>query len=82
MYTRIDRAKAKKLIKQGLHVALCASNMRPGDPWYPEIEINRYSVNNYNGIDFESKFKNLVNHFMYYNCNKETGNKVSYFLSY
>ena len=73
-YERITKAAARKLFNNGDNVYICACNMRPGWPWFPEARINN---NN------ESNFEKVVNTFTFYNCiNNETGKYASYYIKY
>ena len=73
-YERITKAAARKLFNNGGKIYICACNLRPGWPWYPEIWID-------NSVDPD--FEKHVNAFTFYNCiNNETGKYASYYIKY
>lgn len=71
-YTRISKARARKMFNNGETVYFCARNLRPGKPWYPESAINKERAFN--------TFENVVNAFEFYNCvNSETGKYTAFY---
>ena len=86
MFIKINKTQAAKYLKEGESVAVCPSNLRLGSPWNPEALIDAWTIEPFNCIGckgkdhFKHKFNNFLNHFMYYNCNAESGNKVAFYL--
>lgn len=73
-YKRITKAAARKLFNSGEKIYICACNLRPGWPWFPEIRIDSSS---------DPDFEKVVNAFTFYNCiNNETGKYASYYIKY
>ena len=68
---KIDKARARKEYNAGRNVYLLPSKAVPGSMW-----IQHYMVNNSCGKDFEA----ILNEFSYYNCTKETGLRVNYYI--
>jgi len=74
VYERITKGAARKLFNSGGKIYICACNLRPGWPWYPEIWIDS---------SVDSDFEKVVNAFTFYNCiNNETGKYPSYYIKY
>ncbi len=70
-YERITKVAARKLFNSGEKIYICACNLRPGSPWFPEIQVDNSICR-----DFEK----VVNDFTFYNCiNNETGKYPSYY---
>lgn len=71
-YTRISKARARKMFNNSETVYFCACNLKPGYPWYPEAAIKKeYTFNT---------FENAVNCFEFYNCvNSETGKYAAFY---
>ena len=73
-FTRVSKTIAKKAFVDGLTIAMCPSNMRPGTPWHPEYITSR-------NTDLETDFDKLVNAFEWYNCtDTKTGKHASFFI--
>ena len=79
-FIRIPKNKARVAYDNGLTVLFCPVNLRPGKPWYPEIEIKGreywppYADNN-------TPFSDVVNRFEFYNCiNSETGRYTAFYI--
>lgn len=71
-YARITKTEARRRFDSGEAIALCASNLRPGAPWNPEVIVKRGG--------FYEHFDNKVNCFEFYNCiNSETGRKAAFY---
>ena len=78
-WKQASKAAARKAYNAGLKITLCAANMRPGFPYYPEIVTDKERMTEVNAgedVDFEK----LVNHFEYYNCTSETGKYTRFYL--
>lgn len=71
-YLRVTKAAARKLYEAGETVILCPCNLRPGWPWYPEVEVKKETQ--------DADFETILNHFEFYNLNPETGRYVNYFV--
>lgn len=74
---RISKATARRLfIENKEPLALCPVNLRPGDPWNPQIVINP----GVNRPCDAAQFSNVVGMFEYYNCiNSETGKYAAFY---
>lgn len=70
-FRRISRRKAEQLYNADMPVYLCACNMNPESSWQPAIDVLRSIV--------EAPFEGIVNAFVYYNCNAETGRKPFFY---
>lgn len=72
-FSRISKAKARKLYNAGQIVYFCPVNLRPGTPWHNECAQQLNSVDPYT-------FEQLVNAFTAYNCiNSETGKYIAFY---
>jgi hypothetical protein len=70
-YTRISKARARKMFNNGDPVYMCPVNLRPGRPWYPEICFYKTGEN----------FEKSVFAFEFYNCiNNETGKYTAFYI--
>lgn len=69
MYTRINRRTARKLYDNGMTIYLLPSKAAIGSIWICPLPISGQS-------DFDKK----VNAYQYYNCNKEVGKRVHYYV--
>ena len=67
---KVTRQKAQKLLASGSKIVVCASNINP----------NSDLVCSYEGCETEFN-KTFITHFKYYNCSKETGTGVSFYLA-
>ncbi len=81
--TKLTKKDALKRFLKGEGVVLCASKMYPNGMWNTGITI---STDNYDSenIAYTSEldyFNKLINDYSYYNCSKETGLRVSYYLA-
>ena len=73
-YTRVSKARARKIWNAGGVVYACACNIRPGGPWYCEA-ILRKSDNAHPSFDADA------NAVTWYNClNSETGRYLAYYV--
>ena len=68
---KVDKRTASKEYNKGNTIHLLPSKAVPGSIW-----ITPTSVNNQCGKSFEA----LINEYSYYNCNKETGLRVTYYI--
>lgn len=76
-WERITKKQARAAYNNGEDVLFCPVNIRPGTPWYLEIDVNK-NFEGYNGVSFEK----AVNAFEFYNCiNSETGYYTAFYLS-
>lgn len=68
---KIDKRTATKEYNNGNTIHLLPSKAAPGSIW-----ISPTSVNNQCGKSFDA----LTNEYSYYNCTKETGLRVNYYI--
>lgn len=66
---KLTKRQARNLYNKGIEVLLVPSKIRPLGLMSVKVNIN----------SSELFFDNLVNHFRYYNCTKETGLRVSFY---
>lgn len=69
---KVDKRTAKKEYDKGNKVYLLPSKALPGSVW-----ITPTSVNKQCGKSFDT----IINEYSYYNCNKETGLRVTYYIN-
>lgn len=70
-FKRVNKATARKAYNNGLRVILCPCNLRPGSPWYCELDISGKAP---------ATFEAQVNAFEYYNLNRETGRYTAFYI--
>lgn len=70
MMTQINKTVARKLYNEGKTFWMTACNMRP------ECGILINSAHR----EYDEDFNKLVNAFVYYNCNNETGRYPRYYI--
>ena len=70
MMTQINKTVARKLYNEGKTFWMTACNMRP------ECGILINSAHR----EYDEDFNKLVNTFVYYNCNNETGRYPRYYI--
>lgn len=68
---KIDKRTAKKEYDKGNIIHLLPSKAVPGSIW-----ITPTSVNKQCGKSFDA----LINEYSYYNCSKETGLRINYYI--
>ena len=71
-YVEISKADARQRYYDGKIVRLMASNLNPHSYWGEPLPVNKEC-----GKDFEK----LCNEFSYYNCTKETGKKIKFYIT-
>lgn len=69
---RVQRRTAKRLFEAGEEVFITPHKMRFSAQWNPPRIIA--------AVRSESKFDDIVNSFIYYNCNTETGKYPSFYI--
>lgn len=83
-YTRISWAKVKNIIdkptklKSNLIIYTLPINANPNNPWingFYEIEVEK-TLAHKDSIDYY----NEINEIIYYNCNRETGEYLAYYI--
>lgn len=74
-FVRVSKTKARKVYGDGNTVYLIPDMMRLDNVWQSPCPISKKD----NGGDRE--FDARVNEFQYYNCDKERGRGVKYFVS-
>lgn len=69
---RVQRRTAKRLFEAGNDVFITPHKMRFSAQWNPPYSIA--------ALRSESKFDDIVNSFVYYRCNTETGKYPSFYV--
>lgn len=69
---RIQRRTAKRLFEEGKEVFITPHKMRFSEYWKPPYSMA--------ALRSESKFDDIVNSFIYYRCNTETGKYPSFYI--
>lgn len=68
---KVDKRTANKEYSKGNTIHLLPSKAVPGSIWITPVSINKQC-----GKPFDV----LINEYSYYNCNKETGLRVTYYI--
>lgn len=69
---RVQRRTAKRLFEEGKDIFITPHKMRFSTQWNPPYSIKAGRS--------ESKFDDIVNNFVYYQCNTETGKYPSFYV--
>lgn len=75
-FKRIDKKTARRAFSNRLPVVFCPCNLRPGEPWHPEVVIDpaREMLEG-------STFDTVCNSFEWYNCTlNETGKYTAFYV--
>lgn len=72
-FIRVNKVIAQRVYNSGNIVYLIQNMMRLGNPWQGPCPL-------YKKDNDDRNFDTKVNEFIYYNCNKECGKKVKYFV--
>ena len=70
-YLEITKKQARERYNDGKVVRLMASNLNPHSYWGSPLPINKESGR---------KFEQVCNEFMYYNCTRETGKRIRFYI--
>lgn len=70
-YSRISKARARRLYDAGAPVYMCPVKLRPGAPWHPETQALKTRA--------QAPFDSLVNAAVYYTCGSATGPYLAYY---
>ena len=70
-YERITRRKAQNLFNNGVSVCILANKLHPENIYFSPYEFNSNT---------ENHFDSVINAYIYYNCNSETGHGVNYYV--
>lgn len=78
---KIPKKEAQKRYEKGQPVIFCASKMRPDGYFFTGIAMQKHEIesNPWHGED--TTFEQLINSYSYYNCNKETGLGITYYIT-
>jgi len=68
---QVNAVKAKRLFNNGVTVFLQSSNMKFENVWSSAYDIN---------IKCGCSFEQLINSFSTYNCDKERGKRIHYYI--
>lgn len=71
-YIEISKRQARERFNDGKIVRLMASNLNPHSYWGEPLPINN---------EQEKSFESVCNSFSYYNCTKETGLKIKFYIT-
>lgn len=71
-FIEISKREARERYDNGKIIRLMASNLNPNSYWGKPLPVN-----NTQGKLFHS----LCNEFAYYNCTKETGRKIKFYIT-
>lgn len=71
-YVKISKREARTRYNEGKIIRLMACNLNPHGYWGEPLPVN-----NDQGKSFES----ICNEFAYYNCTKETGKTISFYIT-
>ena len=69
---KVDKRTASKEYDNGTTIHLLPSRIAPGNLWVEPLSVNKQC-----GKSFDA----LINEYSYYNCNKETGLRVNYYIN-
>jgi hypothetical protein len=75
---KITKIQAERLYNNGKEIYLNPSKMNPNGVWHKAMKTSREISEN--AIYEASSFMNLVNNYRYYNCNKEMGLVVTFYI--
>ena len=79
-WTRVSKAKARKLYDEGQTIRVCPCKVNPANEFYPlSYDMNVADVFDPEPYDWEKKFDTRVNRFEYYNCQYNELGKYSAF---
>lgn len=70
-YTRISKARARRLYDAGAPVYMCPVKLRPGGPWYPETQILKPRT--------QAEFSDVTNAATFYTCSPGAGRYLAYY---
>lgn len=70
-YTRISKARARRLYDAGAPVYLCPVKLRPGAPWHPETQIFQPRT--------QIAFDEITQAAAYYTCSPGAGKYLAYY---
>lgn len=75
---QVTKTTARKAYDAGQAVTICAANLRPGFPWYPEVEIEKDHMEEINAGPVP--FDRIVNQYEAHNCyGAETGKYARFY---
>lgn len=69
---KVDKRTARKEFNKGNAIHLLPSRIAPGNLWVEPLSVNKQC-----GKSFDT----LINEYSYYNCNRETGLRVNYYIN-
>lgn len=70
-YIKIDKRKARELYNEGKIIRLMACKLNPNGYWGEPLPINN---------EQGKPFQQICNEFAYYNCSKETGKSINFYI--
>lgn len=79
-WTRVSKAKARKLYNDGITIRLCPVKINPCNEYYPmSFDMNKGDKFDVEPFEWELKFDSRVNRFEWYNCGLNEVGKYSAF---
>ena len=79
MATKINITKARKAYESDQVVYMQSSNMRFNSVWQSAMPVKKSDVESY-AFNGNATFDSLVNEFTYYNCDRERGKRVHFYI--
>lgn len=77
-YRRVSKWIAKKLYDDGEIIYMCPCNLRPGEPWFPEVRVCLTDGDGATSCPVD--FDKIVERFAFYNCNNSAGYYPAYYV--
>lgn len=78
VFERVSKTTAKKLFGKGIDVYALPCKCNPNSPWYKGF-VN-HPISHIDNTCCERDFNTWYNMYSYYNCNKETGKYISFYV--
>ena len=78
--TKITKKEAMKRYEKGQTVIFCASKMRPDGFFFQGCPMQKHEIESNPWHGEGTTFEQLINNYSYYNCNKETGLGITYYI--
>lgn len=81
-FKRVNKKAARAAYINGLDIIITPCNLYPFGPWAPGYRLNKRSREAFclDDIGIKNDFENLLDSFIYYNCNAEAGYYPAYYI--